>query len=75
MYLSPELHSRVQRERRQEMLHDAEMFRLLRQGRRRQQTWIARQGCWILCQLGRWLVRLGQQLQNAGMYRQHPLTS
>ena len=75
MYMSFELHNRVQEERRQEILRDIEIQRLLRQGRPRQRTWLARQRCWVLSQLGYWLVRLGQQLQSAGLYRQDPLTS
>jgi hypothetical protein len=75
MYISPELHSRVLKERHRDLLHDAEMHRLLHQGKPRQPKWLASQGCRILCQLGRWLVRLGQQLQSAGVYRQDMLTS
>jgi hypothetical protein len=75
MYMSLELHKRVEEDRRQDILRDIEIRRLLSQGKPRQRKWLARQGCWILCQLGRWLVRLGQQLQSAGVYRQDMLTS
>ena len=75
MYLNLELHSRVEKDRRQDILRDIEIRRLLRPDESRRRTWLARQGCWVLCQLGRWLVRLGQQLQSAGMYRRDPLTS
>ena len=75
VYMNLELHKRVGEERRQDMLRDIAIWRLLHQGKPHQRTWLVRQGCWVLCQLGRWLVRVGQQLQSAGVYRQDLLTS
>ncbi|MBN1937694.1 MAG: hypothetical protein JW934_23755 [Anaerolineae bacterium] len=60
--LDPSLHQQLDRLRRQEALREAEKWRLgqLVPDRRRLAL---RPGCWLLCQLGRLLVRWGQQLQ------------
>ena len=75
MYMSLELHNQVQKERHQEIIRDVEIRRLLRGDKPRQRTWLVRQGCWFLCQLGHWLVRVGRQLQSVGMYQRDMLTS
>ncbi len=49
-----------------EALREGEKYRLLREARLDHQRWLSRQGCWFLCQLGRLLVALGQQLQRHG---------
>lgn len=54
--------------RRQDARRDAAKWRLLHQGQSHS-TWLSRRICWLLCQLGRWLVRLGQQLQHQGVYK------
>lgn len=56
--------------RMQEAQRDAENRRLLRSVKMDQRRWLPRQGCWLLCQLGRLLVALGQHLQRYG----HPQT-
>ncbi|MBN1580671.1 MAG: hypothetical protein JXA89_08195 [Anaerolineae bacterium] len=73
-YMQVNLYKRVEDQRRADRRRDAERWRLLRQGRRRsEQDWLSRQGCWLLCQLGRWMVRLGQGLQRAGAYQPGPM--
>lgn len=47
----------------EEALRAAERNRLLREAGIQRQGWLSRQGCWLLCQLGRLLVALGQLLQ------------
>lgn len=47
----------------EEALRAAERNRLLREAGIQRQGWLSRQGCWLLCQLGRLLVALGQRLQ------------
>ena len=73
-YMQFELYKRIEDERRADQRRDAEVWRLLQLSRRRPQHWLARKGCWLLCQVGRWMVRLGQELQRAGTYRPGPMT-
>jgi hypothetical protein len=65
-----EWHYRVERERREDMRRDVVRWRLLKQVE--QPSVLIRQGCWLLCQLGRWMVWLGRQLQEYGRYEQKP---
>jgi hypothetical protein len=44
-------------------LHQAEIHRSLCQMKARRPSWVHRQRCWVLCQLGQLLVTLGQRLQ------------
>jgi hypothetical protein len=50
----------------QEALREAGRRRLLREARIDQRGWLPRQGCRLLCRMGRLLVTLGQQLQRLG---------
>jgi hypothetical protein len=70
-----DLYKRVEDQRRAAQRRNAEVWRLLQQGRRRPRQWLARKGCWLLCQIGRWMVRLGQDLQRAAAYRPDPMTT
>ena len=65
-----EWHYRVEWERRQDMLRDVVRWRLLKQAGR--PSLLTRQSCWLISQLGRWMVRQGQQLQQHGRYEQRP---
>lgn len=51
------------REKIAERLHQAEIHRLLHQAKPRRPSWLHRQRCWLLCQLGHLLVTLGRRLQ------------
>jgi hypothetical protein len=71
--MNPEMLKRVEDERRQDQRRQAEQWRLVRlasQGR--SPGWLSRQGYWLLCQLGRWMVSLGRQLQQYSTYRSDP---
>lgn len=68
-YMQTDLYKRMEDGRRAEMQRDATIWRLLRQRGRRPRHWLARQRCWLLCQVGRWMVRLGQELQRASVHR------
>ena len=65
--LNLELYSQVQALRRQDMRRDAQQWRLARWAGSRP-VWLSQRGCWVLCQIGRWLVRVGEQLQSYGRY-------
>ena len=66
LYVHPDLRKRMEDRRRREAERQAENWHLLRRARKAQRSWVSRQGCWLLCQLGHLLVRLGQQLQRVG---------
>jgi hypothetical protein len=74
-YVQVDLYKRMEDRRRADQRRDAEVWRLLRQSGRLPRHWLARKGCWLLCQVGRWMVRLGQELQRAGAYRPGPMTT
>jgi hypothetical protein len=61
-----DIHLRIEARRRAEERQQAELWRLMRRGRQRRQSWLSRHGCWMLCRLGRALVRLGRQLESYG---------
>lgn len=69
LYMHPDMQKRVQDGRRQEAMRQAEVWRTLHQGRARASRpgWLYGQRCWLLCQLGRLLVRVGQQLEGYGL--------
>jgi hypothetical protein len=50
-----------------ETLRDAEERRLLRRARLVRRGWFYRQRCWLLCQLGRLLIALGQRVRDLGL--------
>jgi len=54
---------RLMEMRVEEALRAAELHRLLREAGIQRQGWLSRPGCWLLYQLGRLLVALGQRLQ------------
>jgi hypothetical protein len=58
-----EQHRQIRELQHADMLRDAELWRLLRQGQREARPWHLRAGCWLLCQLGELLVQAGQRLQ------------
>ena len=65
-FAHPDLLARSEQRRRAEMRQTAARWRLLRQSRSGERPWLARSGCWLLCQAGRILVRLGQRLESLG---------
>jgi hypothetical protein len=67
-HLNLELYQRVDGLRRADERQQAHMWRISRQlSARGEPNWLSRQGCWLLCQLGRWMVSLGRQLQQGGL--------
>ena len=75
-YMQVDLYKQIEDQRRADQRRDAELWRLLRLGRSRaKQCWLVRKGCWLLCQIGRWMVKLGQELQRAGAYRPGPMAT
>jgi hypothetical protein len=71
-HLNLELYKQVDDLRRADERQQARRWRLSRHlsarlPARRQQSWLSRQGCWLLCQLGRRMVNLGRQLQQVGL--------
>ena len=74
LYVHPDLNKRMEDRRRAEARHRADAWRLLRQARGNRQPWFAQQGCWLLCQLGHLLIRLGQQLERYGPLHAEPGT-
>ena len=67
-HLNLELYKQVDDLRRADERQQALMWRLSRQvSARGQPSWLSQQGCWLLCQLGRWMVNLGRQLQQYGL--------
>jgi hypothetical protein len=73
-YGSLELHLQVQEQCWQDVRRDVDKWRLLR-GARRRSGWLAQQPATMLCQLGRWLVRVGQALQSYGQYERNWFSS
>jgi hypothetical protein len=64
MHFSDEyLTERLMKERVDKALHTAELNRWMRETGPQRQGWLARTGCWLLCQLGRLLEAWGQSLQ------------
>jgi hypothetical protein len=63
---------RVAEEQRQDLLREAETYRLLRQAGIGRPGWSSRQVCWLLSRLGRVLVVLGRRLER---YEGSPATS
>jgi hypothetical protein len=47
----------------EERLRRAEIDRQVREAGVRRRGWLSRQGCWLLCQVGRLLVAVGARLQ------------
>jgi len=60
-YISYDFGKRITDLRVAEVLQQAESRRLLRE------AGIARQGCWLLCQLGRFLIKVGHRLERHGL--------
>lgn len=68
MYVpSLELCGQVEKLRRDDERRQAEAWRLWRLARQGERSWVSQRGCWLLCQLGRALVRLGRQLEGYGL--------
>jgi hypothetical protein len=61
-----ELSKLVEDARRADERRQAEHWRLLRRVRGDHRGWLSKQGCWLLCQLGRMLVRVGRRLERYG---------
>ena len=69
LYAHPELLKRMSDLRRQEAMRRAEHWRLVRLATGSRPGWLSRQGCWLLCQLGRTMVGLGRRLEGYGSAR------
>jgi hypothetical protein len=66
-HLNLELYNRVDNLRRADERQRAELWRLSQPAWRDRPSWVAQQGCRLLCQLGRWMISLGRQLQQVGL--------
>lgn len=53
----------VQRQRIDAVQQQAEMQGLLREAGIEDRGWFSQQSCWLLCQMGRTLVAMGQRLE------------
>jgi hypothetical protein len=73
--MNPELYKRYSDQRRVEMRRDAEVWRLLRQGRRDRPGRLAGHARQLLSLWGHWLVELGRRLQTYDRYRHGELES
>ena len=65
-YMPADLEKRMYDQQRREAEHQAEQWRLSRLAHRPVRGWATRQGGWLLCQFGRWLIQLGRVLQTYG---------
>ena len=74
LHVNLELHCQVEELRWQDVRRDVHKWRLLH-GARRRSGWLSQRSCWLLCQLGRWLVKMGQLLQSYGHYEHNWLRS
>jgi hypothetical protein len=61
--LHPDIDAAAAKARHADIRREAERWR---QTRITRSGWLSRQGYWLMCQLGRALVRLGQRLANYG---------
>ena len=61
--LHPDFDTAAAKTRHADIRREAERWRRTRIGR---SDWLHRQGCWLLCWLGRMLVRLGRRLEHYG---------
>jgi hypothetical protein len=74
MYVpSLELCRQVEKLRWDDERRQVASWRLWRLSRHGERSWLSQQGCRLLCQLGRALVRLGRQLERYGL-PQHVVT-
>ena len=60
---------RVRQEQKKDQLRQAAQWRLLREAGLVRELQLRRSACWLLCQLGRALVSLGEQLEQIGQPR------
>jgi hypothetical protein len=59
-YLMMHLFKQNERDR----LHEAEMYRLTKMCRRKNQSWLTRTTCWLLARLGQLMLKWGERLQS-----------
>jgi hypothetical protein len=62
-WVHPYLVKRMEEVRRRDLLRQVAHWRLLHLAGVQRQNWLSRQGRWLLCQVGRFLERTGQWLQ------------
>jgi hypothetical protein len=67
--IHPELELQIAKQRIGDMMRDAAQRRLLRPSPR--PTWLTQQIRGLLCQLGYWLIRVGQQQRQQTDHCQH----
>ncbi len=61
----------IEKMRREKEIRQAAIWRLLRRAGIGQQEWPFLLGCWLLCQLGHCLVRMGHRLESLGPRQTH----
>ena len=69
MWMDGDVVHRVRREENKDQLRQAARWRLLREAGLVHELQLKRSACRLLCQLGRALVALGEQLEQAGQPR------
>jgi hypothetical protein len=57
----------------EEAARHSEFRRMLREANIERRGWLSRQGCWLLCQIGRLLVAVGHRLEQSGMPQPLPV--
>jgi hypothetical protein len=60
---------RIRQEENKDQLRQAARWRLLREAGLVREVQLKQSACWLICQLGRALVALGEQLEQAGQPR------
>lgn len=64
--MHPDALVKIEAQKRHEAIHRAKLRHMMREALSNQPSWTKKQSCWLLCQLGRLLVSLGQQLERYG---------
>jgi hypothetical protein len=66
MFMNGDVVYRVRKEQQRDQLRQVERWRVQRQAGLVSSIQLKRSACWLLCQVGRTLVALGQQLEQYG---------
>ena len=64
--MHPDALVEIDAQKRHEAIQRAKRWHLMRETLSNQPSWTRKQSCWMLCQLGRLLVNLGQHLERYG---------
>lgn len=64
--MHPDALVEIEAQKRREAIQRARLWHMMHEALNDHPSWARKQSCWILCQLGRLLVNLGQQLERYG---------